>query len=929
MSEVKELLKDIDQHCTREFQGRYTDLSIGRGVIRISGIANPQRIWIVNREYEKRTVAQVDINNTVKGTELMGRQQNLTDDGPVVSKNKGYAQALLAGYEGTYTHRDPEDGRVFNFMIKNSATYVNERGLATRLRYGLAGDEDWSVYPNVRKALEALEKNADSIKQRQLAEEQARKKAEELRKQKLEDEARKAEEEARQLEKERLALEAERQALIDKYSRANDFIRRQVALRNNPVLDKKQNEAKFSNIYNGVAEVINGGPGTGKTTTLIQRLKLLIDAGDLRDFRANHDECKISDKEIELVTGPDNWMYFSPTQLLKKYLQDNMNYEGLTYTSQRTIVWSDFLQNAVRDTYGLAGPDCPFDFAKRRYEKVPVFNGGHFDIIEGFINYFINKSKEKYLKISKIDTSRFAWNVLGSIITKECEKVSKVQTLSDLMRFLINMERVDELVIVDGKRLPRGSAINSQYNEAISKMADMTVVKIKRDSEMFARVTKLINEQELNKERSEEEDDEEDIIEEENDYGDILIKITSKVRSLLRVLALKTEDSTARVQGKNLALYEIIKPAIDEDSLKGVGLVGQYAYFVKYIYPALRGSLNSIFSSIPRTYKDFRKSLPEELKRYWSPEILQYIMETTKNRALCPQEQALLVGFINRICRDYYRIRPSDFEKSNHKYIEAYKALCRPVIGIDEATDYSIIDFYAIRSFGHYLVESFTLCGDTMQMMREDGIKDWNILKHPLIFEKLEVKDLLVSYRQSKELMDLAGKIYEEEIGLKSPYECYLKNMDTPKPLWLEAEDIDDKAEWIADRIIEAYKNYGEFPTIAIFTKDKETGERLKEALDDCDVLSKNGMKIRVCSEEALADPTIIRIFPINEVKGMEFEVAFFYDIDDLDSTSIVNRYLYVGVSRAAMYLAVTSTGRSQKISRLLEKYFVKGQNWR
>ena len=177
--------------------------------------------------------------------------------------------------------------------------------------------------------------------------------------------------------------------------------------------------------------------------------------------------------------------------------------------------------------------------------------------------------------------------------------------------------------------------------------------------------------------------------------------------------------------------------------------------------------------------------------------------------------------------------------------------------------------------------------------------------------------------------MDLAGKIYEEETGKASPYECYLKNMDTPKPLWLESSDIDDKAEWIAERIIEVYRNYGEFPTIAIFTKDKETGERLKEALDDCDNLASNGMKIRVCSEEALADPTIIRIFPISEVKGMEFEVAFFYDIDDLDSTSIVNRYLYVGISRAAMYLAVTSTGRSRKISDLLEKYFVQGQNWR
>lgn len=928
MSEVRDLLKDINQHCTREYQGRYSDLSIGRGVIRISGFPNPQKLWIVNKEYQRRASVEFDINNTFKGTTITGKAQNLDDDGVVISKNKEYARILLENYEGTHVNRT-EDGRKFNFMVKSSASYVNEQGVATRLRFGLAGDEDWSVYPNVRKALEALEKNADSIQERQIAEDLARKKAEELRKQKLEEEAKKAEEEAQKLEQERLALEAERQALIDKYSKATAFIRRQVTLRNNPVLDKNQNDAKFSNIYNGTAEVINGGPGTGKTTTLIQRLKLLIDAGDLRDYRANHSDCKISDSEIELVTGSDNWMYFSPSQLLKKYLQDNMTYEGLTYTTQRTVVWSDFLQNAVRDTYALAGPDCPFDFAKRRYENVPIFNGGHFDIIYGFIDFFIKKTKEKYLKISKIDTSRFVWNVLGGIITKECEKVNKVQSLSDLLRFLISMERVDELIIVDGKRLPRGSTLNSQYNEAISKMADLTVVKIKRDNEMFAAVSKYVSEQELNKDKveDEDEDEDEDVLEEEKDYGDILIQITTRVRSLLRQLALKSEDSSAKIQGKNLALYELIKPVIDENNIKG--LVGQYAYFVKHIYPALRGSLSSIFSSIPRTYKEFRKNLTDDLKVYWSPEILQYILETTKNRALCPQEQALLVGFINRICRDYFRVRPSDFEKANHKYIEAYRGLCRPVIGIDEATDYSIVDFYAIRSFGHYLVESFTLCGDTMQMMREDGIKDWSILRHPLIFGNLDVKNLLVSYRQSKELMDLAGKIYEEETGKRSPYECYLKNMDTPKPLWLEADDIDDKAEWMADRIIEAYKNYGEFPTIAIFTKDKETGERLKEALDDCDVLSKNGMKIRVCSEEALADPTIIRIFPINEVKGMEFEVAFFYDIDDLDSTSIVNRYLYVGVSRAAMYLAVTSTGRSSKISNLLEKYFVQNQNWK
>lgn len=925
MSEIKDILTDIDQHCRREYQGRYSDLSIGRGVIRISGVATPQKLWIVNKEYQLRSRIEFDINNTFKGTTISGKPQNLDDDGKIISKNKEYARALLENYQGTHVNRTA-DGRVFNFMIKNSASYINDGGIAYNLRFGIAGDEDWSIYPSVRKALEAIGKNAESIQERQIAEEAARKKAEELRRQKQEEEARKVEEEAKKLEEERLELEAERQALIDKYNKATAFIRKQVALRNNPVLDKNQNAAKFSNVFNGVAEVINGGPGTGKTTTMIQRLKLLIDRGDLVDFRANHPECNLRDSELDIVTGTENWIYFSPNQLLKKYLQDNMNYEGLTQTSQRTIVWKDFLANVVRDRYNLAGQDCPFDFAKRRYENVPIFIDDHFAIISGFIDYFIAQTKEKFLKIAKVDTKRFSWNILGGLIKKECEKINTVQTLTDLLKFLIHIEKSDENVFVDGRRITPGSVLNEDFNEAIQLLADNTMVLIKRDETMLAAATKFVNDIKASRERTDEEEEEEEMTEEEVDYGDIIIDITRRVRGLLRKLALKTTDGNTKIQGRDLALYEIIKSVINEEE---VGKLGEQAYFIKYVYPALRGSLQSIFSTIPRIYKSYRKNLPDAIKDHWNPDVLQYILETSKNRALCPQEQALLVGFINRICREYYKVRPRDFEKSTHKYVLAYKDLCRPVIGVDEATDYSIIDFFAIRSFGHYLVESFTLCGDTMQMMREDGINDWEILHHPLIFERLDVKELKVSYRQSKELMDLAGKIYEEETGRKSPYECYLKNMDTPKPLWLESGDIDDKAEWIAGRVLEVYRNYGEFPTIAIFTKDKETGERLKEALDDCDELANAGMKVRVCSEEALADPTIIRIFPIEEVKGMEFEVAFFYDIDDLDSTSIVNRYLYVGISRAAMYLAVTSTGRSRKISDLLEKYFVKGQDWK
>ena len=47
-------------------------------------------------------------------------------------------------------------------------------------------------------------------------------------------------------------------------------------------------------------------------------------------------------------------------------------------------------------------------------------------------------------------------------------------------------------------------------------------------------------------------------------------------------------------------------------------------------------------------------------------------------------------------------------------------------------------------------------------------------------------------------------------------------------------------------------------------------------------------------------------LFPIDLVKGMEFNVVFYHNIENL-TTEFVERYFYVGLSRAAFFLGVTS----------------------
>lgn len=938
MGELREVLESISEHTSVEIKERYRNPSIGMGEILIAN--SKKTIWIVNNDYTRTTVVQRDITGGFQSTTNTGIKGEYSEPGTTaIPKNREPAITLLQEYEGPF-EKVFKNGQRKTFVVRCSAHYRNTGSDVRNVVVGIAGQKGWSTFPLLRDALVSLDRLEREINRKREAEEAAKRKAEEFRRKqaeeaerlareeakRLEEEARKAEEEAKQLQQEIEAAQNEREAILSEASKAAAFIREQMSLRRNPVLDKSQNKAKFSNMYNGAAEIINGGPGTGKTTTMIQRLKLLIDRGDLENYIANHPECKLTDEQLDYISSTnDNWVYFSPNELLKKYLQDNMNYEGLTQTNSRTAVWSDFLKNAVRDDYHLAGQDSPFDFLTPKKADKIIYSGNHYRIIQNFTDFFLAQIKEKFAKVAKIECAKFNWKIQGSIIIKECAKAENISSIPELIKFLIHIASVDKRNYANGVALPTGSEIAAEYNKKARDISDRYIQILKRDDEAkYAELVEYIKS--LAKTSQPENEDNDDTEEVEQESGDLSVQLFNKVNSLIKKLALQLVDSTVKLTSSQKELLEYIKTLVKEEDLKEIA---DSAFFVKYISPVLRGFNSYVLTPIPQYYKIYRRSMPDSDKSDWNAELLTDVLEKYKNKCLFNQEQALLVGFINNICLSLYNVDRTRFQETKHQYLDAYKALCRPVIGVDEATDYSIIDFYGIKSFGHYAVRSYTLCGDTMQLMKEDGITDWNVLKHPLLFEQMDVQNLNISYRQSEELLELADKIYQEERGVKSPYECYLKGRKTPKPLWLELDDIEEKADWISHRVLEIVKTYdNKMPTIAIFTVDKRKAEELKEAIEECDVLNPAGIEVKVCSDNNLEGEKTLRIFPIDQVKGMEFEAVFFFDIDDIDSSSLINKYLYVGLSRASMYLAVTSNGRSEKISKMLHKYFTENANW-
>jgi hypothetical protein len=119
-------------------------------------------------------------------------------------------------------------------------------------------------------------------------------------------------------------------------------------------------------------------------------------------------------------------------------------------------------------------------------------------------------------------------------------------------------------------------------------------------------------------------------------------------------------------------------------------------------------------------YKEFRKEEAKSDSIIYNNSILGTIIKKDSGKQIHREELELIVGFINNLVLSIYKKSKLRFESmKRNKYVSAYIDNCKPVIGVDEATDYSMIDYYFITSFKHFEYSTITLCGDIMQGLNE------------------------------------------------------------------------------------------------------------------------------------------------------------------------------------------------------------------
>lgn len=845
-------------------------------------------------------------------------QHAFQGDGRVVSRDTRMGEVLTKFCSGTHSFSTPTaplgKPNEVEVTVYNRATYTPFLSTAQELFINLQDDGHTYSFQNLSDILYHHQEKEDKLKKQQAKQEEARRKVEEARlalekarkeeEERLREEARLREEEEKKLAAEAEKMERELEESRNKIQQTKSFIRNDVSLRSQHILDPTQEDAKRSHFYDGVPIVIEGGPGTGKTTTMIQRLKFMISKEALDDY-----DVPLSREQIDSLTDPNvrdwKWLFFSPTDKLLMYLQNNMRAEYLNANENNTTTLDTFRSHILLD-YKLRRPnsDGPFKLYKVKGDKEKKLILKPKKAIDDFESFCISNISHIMLNAFQLKTSDFSWNKLAQTIKAYCKRAESIKDIDALIRLFNSLYDNEKKNVLQ---------IEQQLASELKKKALVIKNNILQDEtlkssiielfEKWRQETIVVQEEEVEENAMDEAEDEEEELIDNIDYD---AKLYQQLKPILKKLSLKKYDSNKKLTKRQKELYSLIETQIEIDDL---AVIGELSWFdLNYAF-LCRGVESNLLNQIPRLYKLYRKKLIETESPSYDINLLKQIQKKDGGKRIHPEELELIVGFINNMLLGMYKKSRVRFNGMKNKYVDAYKDNVKPVIGIDEATDYSIIDYYFMASFRHYEFSSITLCGDIMQGLNDNGIKSWDQLKE-FILPNLEVFELKTSYRQLPSLLDMSKQMYKDERGVEAPYTTKKERSESePAPICFISDDEEEKAEWIAKRIIEVYRAYNEsMPSVAIFVGDDVNIKELVERINDQDYL--NGVQVYDCSENRTAPSTkAVRVFRLTEVKGMEFEVVFFYDIDTAlegCSTDLMRRYLYVGISRATTHLAAT-----------------------
>ncbi len=590
---MKESLADIawaiNEHTITEHQNMPCQGGVARYLVDLEEMPDIHQVFLANVKVRKRVQYGDDSINIWKNSKLGG-----------ALIMKGIGDSIYYG-----NRQQP-----YKMKVYNSATYRHwvtgsidqiQIQLEDKKRYRFADIKPLLVQYNDAK--------------RQAAEYQERLHELEIEREQLESQQKRAvEEEALRLQKEREENERrtrECQKMAERFEKEiaetnakikfiQSFVRDSLQLRIQHILDPSQEEAKRSHIYDSIPVLIDGGPGTGKTTTMIQRLKFLLSDEALRDYT------KLTDKEIEELTNPNTintkWIFFSPNTLLLEYLRNSLREEELIANDGNTFTLEQFRKKMLLE-YKLRNPetDSPFkNYSFRSGISQPLILNAK-EVVQDFEQFCVENLKSILLKAYSLPTSGYEWHSIAVEIKSYCKRAENVKDMAALVNLFNSLQDNQGSHVRDiEQRLSKvlGSVAVEVQQEIFKDEVSLRSVKDmleKWNRDIFPPVEEELYETEMT------EDDDTEVEATKLNFEADLYK---RLKSLIRVAALGKIDSKKKMNGRQAELFTVVSKHINDETLMRVGGL---AWFVKNYASLTKGIESNVFSQMPRLYKLFRK----------------------------------------------------------------------------------------------------------------------------------------------------------------------------------------------------------------------------------------------------------------------------------------------------------------------------------
>ena len=670
-----------------------------------------------------------------------------------------------------------------------------------------------------------------------------------------------------------------------------------IDLRIAPILDRFQDRIFRMPIDSRIA--VMGPPGTGKTTTLVRRLRQKLDLAYL-----DADETALLERAI--ADGADHatsWIMFTPTELLRLYVKEAFGKEDVPVHDARLWTWRAYRRKIARDTLRIlktgtgSGFILPENFddgslaagtltdQTRWYEAFDAFQRGEF------------ASQMLRFAETLAGSSNARASALGSRATK-----SVATARGDPMQLIVALANMRADL----------TAFSASLAGPVKKVLDAPLTEFaNRDSgfldALSALVTAMLQEQAERSGDSDDDDPDGPDDEDENGAGTRTLPtgrqlVAETFRRAMRTLATSRANGRSPAPGSRagriVALVEgrgLILP-----DLKPVGrdiLLSRAA-------GRLANAANLYIGQIPARYRRFRRDM-RGIGRWYSD-------ESAAAGVVHGAEIDLVILAMLRAAQVMERSAAlkQRLDARRPEMLDAIAGLRRHQVLVDEATDFSPVQLACMAALADPGIASVFYSGDFDQRLTRSGARHAKDLEWAA--PGLTIEPISVAYRQSGKLTHFARQLLGAKRlpgGEAAPDNS--ENIGVDPVAGTGLAERNELAGWLADRIgeIEAFVQ-GPLPTIAVLVCDEAALDPLTDALNT--KLQTSNIRALACKDgKVMGQSGDVRVFSVEHIKGLEFEAVFFADVDRLQDLhpDIFERYIYVGATRAATFLGLTCTG--------------------